>query len=84
MKDYLELPISDLKGITYENPDREPDKLELSFIKEISKHTGFFMARIHIKKVQKLKYSRNFDYFEFEYDGNNYILEKGELKKDSI
>ena len=80
MKDYLEIPLNNLCGITYTNPDREIDSLEWSFIEEISKHTGFFLSRIHIKKAYKCKYSRKIDGFEFEYEGKNYVLEKGKIK----
>lgn len=80
MKDYLEIPLSKLCGVTYTNPDRTPDAFEWSLIEEISKHTGFLLARIHIKEAKKCKYSRKIDYFDFEYDGVNYILEKGKLK----
>lgn len=80
MKDFLEIPMSDLKGVTYTNPDRTPDALEWSFIKEISMCTGFLLARIHIHRAEKMKYSRKFDRFEFEYDGIEYVLEKGKLK----
>ena len=80
MKDFLEIPMSDLKGVTYNNPDRTPDELEWSFIKEISMCTGFLLARIHIHKAEKIKYSRKFDHFEFEYDGIEYVLEKGKIK----
>lgn len=83
MKDYLEIPISDLKAVTYTNPDREKDELEWSFIEEIARQTGFYMMGINIKKAEKLKYSRKFDYFEFEFEGKNYILEKDKLKEDS-
>lgn len=79
----LEIPISKLCGITYNDPNHEPDSLEWTFIEEIAKQTGFFMARIHLKKAEKLKYSRQFNYFEFEYENEFYILEKGKLKKDS-
>lgn len=81
MKDYIEIPMNKLCGVTYTNPDRTPDALEWSFIEEISKHTGFFLARIHIKKASKSRYSRHIDCFEFEYDGVDYILEKGILTK---
>lgn len=81
MKDYIEIPMNKLCGVTYTNPDHTPDALEWSFIEEISKHTGFFLARIHIKKASKSRYSRHIDYFEFEYDGVDYVLEKGILKK---
>lgn len=84
MKDYLEIPLSKLYGIKYTNPDRMPDDLEWSFINEISKHTGFFLARIHINEAKKSKYSRKIDWFDFEYDGKNYILEKGKLKEGNI
>jgi hypothetical protein len=47
----------------------------------VSRATGFFEARIKLKEVKKTKYSREFDYFAFEYDGEDYILEKGALKK---
>lgn len=83
MKDYLEIPFSKLKGVTYTDPNREKDNLEWSLIEEIVKHTGFYMMGINIKKAEKMKYSRNFDYFEFEFEGKNYILEKGKLKEDS-
>ena len=84
MKDYLEIPLSQLCGVKYTNPDRTPDELEWSLIKEISKHTGFFLARIHINEAKKCKYSRKIDYFDFEYEGKNYILEKGILKEGNI
>ena len=83
MKDFLEIPMSDLKGVTYTNPDRTPDALEWSFIKEISMCTGFLLARIHIHKAEKMKYSRKFDRFEFEYNGIEYVLEKGKIKEGS-
>lgn len=80
MKNYHEIPLKDLCSITYTNPNRDIDSLEWSFIEEISKVTGFFMARIKLKKAYKCKYSRKFDGFEFEYEDINYILEKGKLK----
>ena len=84
MKDYLEISLSKLCGVTYTNPNRTPDDLEWSFIKTISRHTGFFLAGIHIKEAKKCKYSREIDYFDFEYEGKNYILEKGILKEGNI
>ena len=81
MKDCLTIPLSELKSISYNDAKRIPDSLEWSFIKEISNHTGFFLARIHIHKAEKMKHSRNFDRFEFEYDGIDYVLEKGKIKE---
>ena len=80
-KDYLEIPLDKLRDITYTNPDREPDQLEWSFISTIAKETGFFMRGINISKASKSRYSRNFDYFEFEFEGKQYILNKGKLKE---
>ena len=40
----------------------------------VSRATGFFEARIKLKEVKKTRYSREFDYFAFEYDGEDYIL----------
>lgn len=81
MKEYIEIPMNKLCGISYSNPNRTPDELELSFINEISKQTGFFLSRIHIKKASKSRYSRHIDCFEFEYDGVDYILKKDILSK---
>lgn len=81
MKEYLEIPLTKLSGISYSNVNHSPDELEYFLMEEISKQTGFFIARIHIKKAEKLKYSRKFNYFEFEYDNKNYILEKGIIKE---
>ncbi len=81
MNEYLEIPLSKLRGVTYTNPEHKYDDLELSFMETVSRATGFFEARIKLKEVKKTKYSREFDYFAFEYDGEDYILEKGALKK---
>ena len=81
MKDYLEIPLSELKGVTYTNPDRKIDNLERSFLEFVSSVTKFPADKIHLSEVKKMRYSRNFDYFAFEYEGVNYILEKNQLKK---
>ena len=80
-KDYLEIPLAKLREVVYTNPNRELDQLEWSFIETISKETGFFMKGINISKASKSRYSRNFDYFEFEFEGKHYILNKGKLKE---
>ena len=54
MKEYLEIPMSDLKAITYTNSNRIPNDLEINFINEIAKQKGFFIARIKLYKVEKL------------------------------
>lgn len=77
MKEVIEIP---LWGVTYTDPNRTPDSLELAFMKEVSIHTGFIMDKIHIKKAYRCKYSRQIDAFEFEYDGKDYVLEKDKLK----
>lgn len=79
MKDYLEIPICKLDGVTYTNPDRIPDELELSFMREIQKKTDFILMRIKLIKAKKSKYSRTIDYFEFDYFDKRYILEKETL-----
>ena len=84
MDEYLEIPLSQLRGVTYTTSEHKYDDLEVSFMETIARATGFFEARIKLKEVKKTKYSRNFDYFAFEYDGENYILEKGALKKGNI
>lgn len=84
MEKYLDLSSNKIYAINYKyDPNRIPDQLEWSLIQEISRHTGFFLARIHITKASRCKYSRKIDYFEFEYDGKQYILEKGKIKEGS-
>lgn len=83
MKDYLEIPLKDLKAIEYTNPNRVPDELEYDFIKNISINTGFFLAKIHLLRAEKTKYSRNFNHFKFEYEDKVYILENGKIKEDN-
>ena len=81
MDGYLEIPMSKLCGVKYTNSDRTPDELEMSFINEISHQTGFSLSKIHINEARKSKYSRTIDWFDFEYEGKNYILEKGKIKE---
>ena len=81
MEDSLNIPFNKLSKIVYSNPDRTPDDLEYHFMTEISKVTGFFIARIHLLEVYKSKHSRVIDCFKFEYDGQNYLLEKGKIKE---
>ena len=79
MKDYLEIPISKLYGVNYTNPDRIPDSLEISFLMDIQKKTGFILMDIKLLKAKKTKYSRIIDCFEFDYHGKRYLLEKNTL-----
>ena len=81
MNEYLEIPLSKLCGVKYTNSEHQYDELEVSFMETVARATGFFEARIKLKEVKKTKYSRHFDYFAFEYDGEDYVLEKGALKK---
>ena len=83
MKECLEIPFKDLKEVTYTNPDHEIDDLEWSFINQISRATGFFLARIKVLQAKKLKHSKEFNYFKFEYDGKIYTLNNGIIKEDN-
>lgn len=79
MKDYLEIPMNSLYGVKYTNPNRTPDDLELSFMMEIQRKTGFILMDIKLIQAKKSKYSRKIDYFEFDYNNKRYILEKETL-----
>ena len=81
MEDSLNIPLYKLSKIVYSDPNRIPDDLEYHFMTDISKVTGFFIARIHLLEAYKSKYSRMIDCFKFEYDGKEYLLEKGKIKE---
>ena len=81
MEDSLEIPLNKICKITYSDPNRDADGLELHFMTEISKVTGFFIARIKLLEAYKCKYSRSIDGFRFEYDGKEYVVEKGIIKE---
>lgn len=83
-KDYLELPMKDIKGVKYNDPFNHPtDDLERFFKASINADTGFSIDKIHIFEAKKTKYKRHFNYFKFEYEGKIYILENGIKKEDN-
>ena len=81
MNDSISLPYSKLQKIIYKDVERNPDDLELFFMLEISKETGFIINKIRLIEASKSKRSKKIDYFKFKYFDSIYILEKGILKE---
>lgn len=82
MNNSIQLPFSKLNRVVF-NRNEIPDDLELFFMIELSKLTGFFIKRIHLKEVSKSYRSKHFNIFKFDYMDKNYILEKGILTESN-
>ena len=80
MKKYIEIPYSALRAVSYTNYDRSRDELELFFLSIIFSYTGFSTDKINLLRAEKTRYKRDFNRFEFEYNGEKYVLENGILE----
>ena len=80
MKKYIEIPYSDLRAVSYTNPNRSKDELELFFLSIVFSYTGFPANSINLLRAEKTRYKRYFNRFEFEYNSEKYVLENGLLQ----